>query len=561
MRPFPVFAVLLAVCIPLHADPPANDDFASRISLAGSAVDVTEDATNFEATEEPNENTRNGYFGSTVWWSWIAPSSGWVRVDTTGSDFDTVVQISTGSTAAGQTVVAFNDQEPGGVDVSRIHFMAVAGTVYNISVGGWDDQSGFGAYEGEIDLHIRTGSEAVPAYFPTSLTFTPAVADVTGGPVNVSAEFIIQGKTGGGSGFAGLGLGWEKPGSRREFMGRPAFWNAGVPQSGSPRISFTVPRYTPGGAHHVWLTIIPDDGSEPLSFTGPDGGSGYALPPAPAAMPVLQVISSCPPVPTDQAAPHLAAFSITPDNAVVTSTPAALQISATVTDDGSGVGAVNVTLLSGTDVSNLVVPLTLSSGTVQNGTWTGTVMVPALYPTGNYSVLIESTDIECNVSRFGQAGNRDIPGAHDGIIDVPVIGGGAYETWAWTWRFAPDDPKPGLLDDANGDGLPNLLSYAFNLDPHKPAISAGFLPRVEMTGAGASRRLRITFLRRKMTTNSGITYSPQFTNSLSGVWQSVAGGTVTSVSPAWEQVVIDDTVTVSAEARRFARVKVEYDAP
>jgi hypothetical protein len=555
MRPtlFPI-VLLPVLCTNLPAAPP-NDNFASRISLAGSGVNTT--GTNVEATTEPGENLRDGLFGATVWWSWLAPSTRWVRIDTGGSTFDTVLQVSTGATLASQTVMAFNDQAPGGLlaDASSITFMAAAGTVYNLAVGGWEF---VGADMGDISLHITTVNSVAPAWFPAALSFSPATADVSSGPLNVTAEFTIQSSSGSGTGWAGVGFGWEQGGSNRRFAGRPAFWNAGLSQGGPSRMSFTVPVYTPGGARTVWFRIIPDNGSDDLYFSGPDGGSGYALPAVPAVASILPVVSNCPMDPSDADAPNLTAFSITPDNATVTTAPAALQITAALTDAGSGVGAVNVLLRPGTAVSDLVVPLTLTSGTIQNGTWTGTLTVPALYPSGNYSALIEAIDTFCNGSSYGEFGTRDIPGAPDGTVDVPVIGGGAYESWAWTYRFGPEDPNPGPLDDANSDGIPNLLSYAFNLDPHNHVISAGFVPQGELAGAGALRRLRITFLRRKSSTNSGLTYSPQFTSAPSGLWQTAGGGTVTSVDSTWERVVVDDTVNVTADQRRLARVKVDY---
>jgi hypothetical protein len=482
-------------------------------------------------------------------------------MDTKGSSFDTVIQISTGSTLAGQTVVAFNNEAPNhSFDdyTSRVSFMAVAGTVYNIAVGGLYYL--VGAENGDVSLHIVTGTAAVPAYFPVSLSFSPPAPDVTSAAVNVTAPFVIQSSSGTGSGVAGVGFGWENTYGDGNLTGPPAFWNAALPQSGSPQLTFTIPRFSVSGDRIVWFKIIPDSGSPPLIFTGPDGGSGYAMPPPPGVVPSIQIINNGP---ADEDPPFLNQLTIT-GSADVTTSHAALQISAKLTDSLAGVASVKVSLASTSNdqalrlIKHIVATLTLTSGTAQNGTWSGPVMVPLLFPTGFYGVTLEATDAAGNSIPYGQFATYEIPG---GNPEVGIIGGGAYEQWAYSYWFDPGDANPGIQDDADRDGKSNLVSYAFDLNPRAPFNSTGSLPVVDMTGTGAARHLRLSFLRRKSGTGSGMTYSPQFTSNPSGIWQTVSGGSVTPVDSTWERVVIEDTVNVSAEARRFARVAVEYVAP
>jgi hypothetical protein len=235
-----------------------------------------------------------------------------------------------------------------------------------------------------------------------------------------------------------------------------------------------------------------------------------------------------------------------------------LPVSATLSDAPAGIDSIKVSLISPGAVKELVTTLTLATGTAQSGTWTGSISVPLLYPTDNYNVSIAIADGAGNRNTYGFGAIFEIPG---GDVSVAIVGGAAYERWAYTSWFAPGDAKAGLQDDADRDGYPNLVSYAFNLNPHSISSGPGTLPVVALTGTGAARHLQISFLRRKADTNSGLTYSPQFTSSLAGVWQTVAAGTVTTIDSTWERVVIDDTASVSAEARRFGRVKVDYDAP
>ncbi len=544
----PAFAFILP--LPLSAAPPVNDDFAARIPLAGNSQTVI--GSSVEATLEAGENSQNSYFGATVWWSWAAPVTGWARVDTAGSSYDTVMQISTGTTLATQTYIGFNRQSPLPAPgfASSVTFMATAGTSYNIAVGGWDF---FGAEDGDITMHIVTGNAARPAYFPAILTLTPAYANVTDAAVEVSADFTIQAASGSGSGIAGIGFGWENSFGNGRYKGTPANWDTSLPQSGSPRVSFSVPRYTAPGPKMVWFKIAPREGGSSLIFSGPNGGSGYALPPT--ATQLLDVNNTGG---VDSDPPNLTAFIITPDNTDVTTAPAFLQVSATLTDALAGVASVRVRLMSSLS-SGYPTTLTRTAGTALNGTWTGSIGVPLLYPTGNYSVLVETADATDNETDYGEfsMANRALPG---GNLDVPIIGGSAYERWAYITWFTPGDSQPGILDDADGDGKPNLLSYAFNLNPRGAGASPGSHPVVELTGTGATRHLRITYLRRKASTGSGLTYSPQFTSSPAGVWQTVSGGIPIDLGGDWERVVVDDPVSVSADTRRLARVKVEYAA-
>jgi len=112
---------------------PANDHFAHRIVVASSSGSTT--GSNAGATKEPGEPDHAGWPGGrSVWWSWTAPSSGWVRFDTVGSSFDTVLAVYTGSSVGALTEVASNDDCP--YPTSRVTFMATAGVAYEIVVDG-----------------------------------------------------------------------------------------------------------------------------------------------------------------------------------------------------------------------------------------------------------------------------------------------------------------------------------------------------------------------------------------------------------------------------------------
>jgi 5-hydroxyisourate hydrolase-like protein (transthyretin family) len=134
---------------------PANDNFSEATVLSGLPVSGT--GTNLDATLEPDEplpDVSGPSAGASVWFEWTPTSSGAVRVDTLGSDFDTVLVVWTGDELASLVEVTENDQFNG--DQSAVFFDATAGQTYRIAVYGWDYE---GSYDqGIIDLNITPDS-------------------------------------------------------------------------------------------------------------------------------------------------------------------------------------------------------------------------------------------------------------------------------------------------------------------------------------------------------------------------------------------------------------------
>ncbi len=146
-----------------------------------------------------------------------------------------------------------------------------------------------------------------------------------------------------------------------------------------------------------------------------------------------------------------------------------------------------------------------------------------------------------------------------------------YQSWLSLY-FTPDQAAdPSTTDptaDPDGDGIPNLLEFAFNLDPTyaEPAqmvADTGLrgLPLIRIEAVSDTEsRLTVEFVRRTAASRPGIVYAVQWTSSLapeSVDWQ--AGGTesVTPINARWERVKVTDTVAVSSGApARFARVAV-----
>ncbi len=120
--------------------------------------------------------------------------------------------------------------------------------------------------------------------------------------------------------------------------------------------------------------------------------------------------------------------------------------------------------------------------------------------------------------------------------------------------------------DFDGDGVSNLLEWAFNLDPAArdaatltPVTGIRGLPVVTLVGSGSSRRLRVELVRLSTTVNPILRYGVEFSSGMTPADWSESGRIVAvgRIDDYWERVVVED----SQEGRpaRFARVKVTHN--
>lgn len=118
---------------------PANDSFANATVVPGGTVT----GTNLAATQESGEGAGTSGAINTVWWSWTAPTTGEVTVNTHGSDFDTILAVHTGSAMGGLTMIAVNDDSSfPSTTTSQVVFHAYAGTTYHFAVDGYQNATG-----------------------------------------------------------------------------------------------------------------------------------------------------------------------------------------------------------------------------------------------------------------------------------------------------------------------------------------------------------------------------------------------------------------------------------
>lgn len=154
---------------------PPNDDFDGRILLTGELLSVT--ATNTAASRETGEPEHGALRGAqhSLWWSFAAPVESAVIVDTSGSDFDTVLAVYTGSAVSTLVEVASNDDVGGGTNTSLVGFVAFPDTVYHLAVDGF--------LSGRVVLNVRA---SLPT--PPSITLHPlSTTRLAGSPVAFTA--------------------------------------------------------------------------------------------------------------------------------------------------------------------------------------------------------------------------------------------------------------------------------------------------------------------------------------------------------------------------------------
>jgi uncharacterized repeat protein (TIGR03803 family) len=178
-----ILAAGLAICLGLpcwQARGATNDDFANAQTLAGSSGTTAGD--NIGATKQPAEPDHAGEAGgSSVWYSWTAPSSGQFFFHTFGSEFDTLLAVYTGNKLNQLTPIASNDDAHYDF-TSAVSFLATSGTTYRVAVDGYDGATGV--------LALAWGPEIPPANdnFANAQLLTGTVGNVTGNNNGASKE-------------------------------------------------------------------------------------------------------------------------------------------------------------------------------------------------------------------------------------------------------------------------------------------------------------------------------------------------------------------------------------
>ncbi|HEV7406592.1 MAG TPA: IPT/TIG domain-containing protein [Chthoniobacteraceae bacterium] len=160
------------------APPALNDNFSAAQGVNGPSGQV--DSNNLAASKEPGEPNHAGNSGgASVWFNWTAPTTGTYTFATSGSSFDTLLGIYTGSTVSSLTTIVSSD-DAGTSTGSIASFSAVMGTTYHIAVDGYN-----GA-RGSLSLIWAANSNA-----PVINSFSPQTG-TAGTPVKITGANLLS---------------------------------------------------------------------------------------------------------------------------------------------------------------------------------------------------------------------------------------------------------------------------------------------------------------------------------------------------------------------------------
>jgi uncharacterized delta-60 repeat protein len=151
---------------------------------------------------------------------------------------------------------------------------------------------------------------------------------------------------------------------------------------------------------------------------------------------------------------------------------------------------------------------------------------------------------------------------NESTFDFPltslVTGSLPYQTWATAAGLGTSNAAE--TTNPAGDGLSNLLKYAFNLNPAVvdlrtllPGTGTSGLPAAERSGSGPGTVFRIEFIRR---TSGGITYLPEKSTTLSSWAPITTTPVITPIAPGWERVIIEEPADPATVDKIFSRVRV-----
>ena len=133
----------------------AGDDLITALQISGGSVVANASNVSFtKQTGEPNHAGNPG--GKSIWWRWVAPTSGPIKISTAGSAINTLLGVYTGTAVNALTKIASDNNSLGGTNRSQVTFNATSGTPYLIAVDGYNGASG------KITMALDLSTAVVP---------------------------------------------------------------------------------------------------------------------------------------------------------------------------------------------------------------------------------------------------------------------------------------------------------------------------------------------------------------------------------------------------------------
>jgi hypothetical protein len=206
----------------------------------------------------------------------------------------------------------------------------------------------------------------------------------------------------------------------------------------------------------------------------------------------------------------------------------------------------NVTDLTAGDIS-------ITGGSVVSITGSGTAYVVTVVPISGAVVLSLPQNTVIDIDGAGNFASNSLA----------VTYRDSYQQWAFDHGVSGTNESQ--LADGDGDGVSQLLEYAFNLDPakadsalyHPTTQPSSGLPRMMVVPTNPTgQQLMLQYLRRKAVPD--LSYTPQFSSALDNFTNASGAPVVESINTDWERVTIGDTGSGSP---RFGRVRITLLPP
>ena len=411
-------------------------------------------------------------------------------------------------------------------------------------------------------LVVNSGLVDLSAPVMTGLQIAPDSVDVTSQSQQITVTFDVSDDA---TGFENAYFDLTSP-TGHQYLSKQvtaADRITGTALNGSYSFTLTVPRYvTPG----LWKTALRlrDQAGRSRNY----GYGGYS-----GDLPVNLTVVNTGPV--DSTAPLLTSIAFTPSTVNVLNSSQQVVVTMQFTDGLAGVTEGFVEFSRGS--AYFSVDFTAAqriSGDALSGTYQAVLTVPQNAAPGPWEIYLSVGDAAGNRHYYGNPDYYGMPLPPGSLSTLIVTLSEQPNFHEWSDQsFPPGTPVADKLPDADpdGDGISNLLEYAFNLLP-LTASSSG-LPTIAIAPAGAAAQglnalgagleLRISYNRRIGAT-SGVTYRVDVSDNLL-IWDTTGsqieevGAPVPNGDGLTEHVtcrVIDSSTT----PRKFVRVVVTQDA-
>jgi hypothetical protein len=189
----------------------------------------------------------------------------------------------------------------------------------------------------------------------------------------------------------------------------------------------------------------------------------------------------------------------------------------------------------------------------------GTMVIPAGSAFANQDLILPVVN---GATTYGLDLGADWYRKKSALLEILPRSGTAFDSWVLNAGLSGANSARNATP--RNDGITNILKFAFNLNPNAPDVrklvpgagnSAG-LPCGFVSTASDRKALVIEYIRRKASSNPGVTYTVEFSSDLK-IWTPASlPETVVSIDDTWESVVVMDNPPIGSSSR-MGRVKIE----